>query len=172
MCSRKTNNRRRSRECFTLRFAWNSSISQFLTKAKLRPIHHFPVSRQKVKGVWISRASTYMWLQQPARWISQLSSSSTHPQPNRSTCTPTCPCASEGGVTLVMTGHQTQTPTCRRGLEEPGRWLIYVPSVMTSKKHQSEGCPRHLGEIYHTGAFSGLWPVSSYWTLTCTGRHM
>lgn len=126
----------------------------------------------KFAGVWISRASTYTWPLQPAKWVSRPSSSSTPPLPNHSTCTPTCPCASGGGATPVTTGRQTQTPTCRRGLGGLGKWLERVSSVMTSERRQTQCCPRDSGEIYHTGAFLGLWPVNSYWTVTCTGRHI
>lgn len=126
----------------------------------------------KSSGVWISRASTYTWLQPPAKSTCRPSSSSTRPRPSRSTCTPTCPCALDGGPTLAMTGRRAQTPTCPRGLEGLGRRLGRLPSVTTLEMHQTRCCPRDLGEMSHTGAFSGLWPANSCWTLICYGRHV
>ncbi len=132
------------------------------------------LSRQKVKsaGVWMSIASMYTWPPPPAKSASQPSSSCTRPLPNLSTCTPTCQCALEGRVILVMREPQTRPPTCLRGLEGLGKWFKCVQSAPVSTRHRTKCCCRDLGETVRTGAFSGLWPMHSYRTLACTGRQL
>lgn len=119
----------------------------------------------KSAEVWIWIPSTYTWPPPPAKSASRPSSGSTRPLPNLSTCTPTCPCASEGRVILGM-------PTYPRGLEGLGERWKCVPSALLSEKHRTQRCPRGLGETLHTGAFLGLWPMHSYWALTYNGRQL
>lgn len=132
------------------------------------------LSRQKVKsaGVWMSIASTYTWPLPPAKSASRPSSSCTRPLPNLSTCTPTCQCVLEGRVILVMRGPQNRPPTCPRGSEGLGKWFKCVLSAPVSKRHRTKCCRRDLEETVCTGAFWGLWPMHSYWTLACTGRQL
>ena len=136
-------------------------IKIFLDWSKLQ---YVSVPRREVnsEGVWIPTASTYKWTRPRAESASRPSSSSTSPLPNLSTFTPICPCALEGTVILLTTGHQTRPPTCPRGLGGHGRLFTCVQIVLMSKKHRDQCSLRDLGEIAYTWAFLGHWLIHSH----------
>lgn len=115
-------------------------------------------------GVWIWTASVWLRGRPPAESACPPSSSSTHPLSNLHTCTPTCLCALEEIAISVMTGYQTQTPTCLRDLDGPGRRWKCAPNVLTQEKNQTQHCVTDYGDAVLCGASLGLCPMSTYST--------